>query len=57
MALDGTVIGITTSIASDDGGYQGIGFAIPVGFVKPLLAKFNEAPAEPAIAGKPGIPQ
>ena len=26
VALNGTIIGITTSIASDDGGYQGIGF-------------------------------
>ena len=27
--LDGQVVGITTSIASEDGGYQGIGFAVP----------------------------
>ena len=27
--LQGEVIGITTAIASEDGGYQGIGFAIP----------------------------
>ena len=56
VALDGTVIGITTSIASDDGGYQGIGFAIPVGFVKPLLAKFGETPARTPIAGESGPP-
>ena len=42
VALNGTVIGITTSIASDDGGYQGIGFAVPASFVKPLLAKAGE---------------
>lgn len=57
VGLDGKVIGITTSIASDDGGYQGIGFAIPVGIVRPLLGKFNEATAESAMAGKPGILQ
>jgi serine protease Do len=49
VALNGTIIGITTSIASDDGGYQGIGFAVPVNFVKPLLAKFGEAPAQAVI--------
>lgn len=42
VALNGTVIGITTSIASDDGGYQGIGFAVPASFVKPLLARADE---------------
>jgi serine protease Do len=35
--LDGEVIGITTSIASEDGGYQGIGFAIPANFTTRLL--------------------
>jgi serine protease Do len=42
VALDGSVIGITTSILSDDGGYQGIGFAVPVNTVKTLLARFKE---------------
>lgn len=56
VALDGTVIGITTSIASDDGGYQGIGFAIPVSFVKPLLANIGDAPAQTWIAGGSGTP-
>jgi serine protease Do len=56
VALDGTVIGITTSIASDDGGYQGIGFAIPVSIVKPLLANFKETPTETSIAGKLATP-
>ena len=37
--LNGDVIGITTSIASDDGGYQGIGFAIPSNAAKRLLPK------------------
>ncbi len=54
VALDGTVIGITTSIASDDGGYQGIGFAIPIGFAKPLLAKSGETPAQTPVGGEPG---
>jgi len=53
VALNGTVIGITTSIASRDNGYQGIGFAVPVNFVKPLLAKFSEAPAKAAIPSEP----
>jgi serine protease Do len=35
--LSGEVIGITTSIASDDGGYQGIGFAIPANLTSQLL--------------------
>jgi serine protease Do len=35
--LYGEVIGITTSIASDDGGYQGIGFAIPANLTNRLL--------------------
>lgn len=49
VALNGTVIGITTSLASGDGGYQGIGFAVPASFVKPLLAKVGEAPKNAAI--------
>jgi serine protease Do len=53
VALNGTVIGITSSIASDDGGYQGIGFAVPASLVKPLLAKFGEAPVKASVAGEP----
>lgn len=50
VALNGTVIGITTAIASDDGGYQGIGFAVPANFVKKLLTQFSESAAkEPAV--------
>jgi serine protease Do len=52
VALNGTVIGITTSIASDDGGYQGIGFAVPASVVKPLLAKFGETPAKTMISNE-----
>ena len=43
VALDGNVIGITTAIASEDGGYQGIGFAIPTDFVKKLVEQVSEA--------------
>ena len=32
--LRGEVVGITTAIASEDGGYQGIGFAIPINLLK-----------------------
>jgi serine protease Do len=32
--LDGEVIGINTAIASNSGGYQGIGFAIPINLAK-----------------------
>lgn len=39
--LDGQVVGITTSIASEDGGYQGIGFAIPAGHAASLVAQLT----------------
>ena len=32
--LRGEVVGITAAIASEDGGYQGIGFAIPINLFK-----------------------
>ncbi len=38
--LRGEVVGITTAIASEDGGYQGIGFAIPIN-----LFQSHEGPA------------
>ncbi len=34
LNLDGEVIGINTAIASNSGGYQGIGFAIPINTAK-----------------------
>lgn len=46
VALNGDVIGITSSIASDDGGYQGIGFAVPASLLQPLLAEFKVASAK-----------
>lgn len=51
--LGGKVIGITTSIRSEDGGYQGIGFAVPSSLVKPLLTKAPAIPAGSAAIGKP----
>jgi len=46
--LGGKVIGITTSIRSEDGGYQGIGFAVPSSLVKPLLNREGATSATPA---------
>jgi len=37
--LSGEVVGVTSSIASDDGGYQGIGFAIPASRAITLLTQ------------------
>ena len=34
MDLDGEVIGINTAIASSSGGFQGVGFAIPINQAK-----------------------
>ncbi|MFH1680794.1 MAG: trypsin-like peptidase domain-containing protein, partial [Candidatus Eisenbacteria bacterium] len=34
--LDGDVVGINTAIASRSGGYQGVGFAIPINMVKQI---------------------
>ena len=39
--LGGQVVGITTSIASEDGGYQGIGFAVPANHAARLVAQLN----------------
>jgi len=41
--LDGRVVGITTSIASEDGGYQGIGFAVPANHAARLVAQLKGA--------------
>lgn len=40
--LRGDVVGITTGIATEDGGYQGIGFAIPVNLALPVVAQVGE---------------
>lgn len=51
VALNGEVIGITSSIASEDGGYQGIGFAVPASLLQPLLAEF-QLPSAKGATGK-----
>jgi S1-C subfamily serine protease len=40
----GEVIGINTWIASSDGASVGVGFAIPINSVKPLLQKATGVP-------------
>ena len=37
--LRGEVVGVTTGIASEDGGYQGIGFAIPANVALRVIAE------------------
>jgi len=41
--LDGELVGINTAIASRSGGYQGIGFAIPVNLVKRIIADLKSS--------------
>ena len=41
--LDGEVIGINTAIASNTGGYQGVGFAIPINVAKWVTAQLIES--------------
>jgi serine protease Do len=41
--LDGEVIGINTAIATSSGGYQGIGFAIPVNLAKWVVGQLVES--------------
>jgi len=40
--LDGKVIGLNTAIASQSGGYEGIGFAIPVDMITEILDELIE---------------
>ena len=37
LNIDGEIIGINTAIFSKSGGYQGIGFAIPINMVKKIM--------------------
>jgi serine protease Do len=37
VSLEGSVIGINTAIASQTGGYQGVGFAIPVNMARAVM--------------------
>lgn len=39
VGLDGRVVGINTAIASRSGGYQGIGFAIPINMANEVMAQ------------------
>jgi serine protease Do len=45
--LQGEVVGITTGIASEDGGYQGIGFAIPVKLAVGVISQLPENGSAP----------
>lgn len=40
--LEGKVVGINTAIASNSGGYQGIGFAIPINHARWVVNQLNE---------------
>jgi serine protease Do len=52
VSLDGEVIGINTAIATSNGGYQGIGFAIPSNTVKWIMSQLiNKGSVERAYLG------
>ncbi|MDD3626848.1 MAG: Do family serine endopeptidase [bacterium] len=40
--LNGEVIGINTAIVSRSGGFQGLGFAIPINFVKAIIPQLQD---------------
>ena len=40
--LEGRVVGINTAIASNSGGYQGIGFAIPINHARWVVSQLHE---------------
>ena len=42
LALDGRVVGVATAIATRSGGYQGIGFAIPVDMARGIMEAIVE---------------
>ena len=50
--LDGEVIGINTAISTNSGGYQGVGFAVPVD-----LAKWVGGPLQAERHGSPRLPR
>lgn len=56
VGLDGRVVGIATAIASEDGGYQGIGFAVPVNAAKRVAGRLvpDAASRPPAQITTPG---
>ena len=41
--LNGMAVGVATALASEDGGFQGIGFAIPASLLKKLVANAMES--------------
>jgi serine protease Do len=43
LNLRGEVVGVNTAIASRTGGYQGIGFSIPINMAKDIAAKLEES--------------
>ncbi len=42
VSLDGRVVGVTTAIATRSGGYQGVGFAIPVAMTRDVIGDILE---------------
>ena len=52
--LNGEAVGITTAMASEDGGFQGIGFAIPASLVKKLVADATECIAKKPLRSRRG---
>ncbi|MEN9839233.1 MAG: hypothetical protein RL177_712 [Bacteroidota bacterium] len=42
LNLDGELVGINTAIASRSGGFQGIGFAIPINMIKNIMTSIIE---------------
>ncbi len=42
VSLDGDVVGINTAIASNSGGYQGVGFAIPINVAKRVAEQLDK---------------
>ena len=46
LDLEGRVVGINTAIISKSGGYQGIGFALPINLAKALMKSMVEKSRE-----------
>ena len=42
MDLRGRVVGINTAIYTRTGGYQGIGFALPINLAKEIMARMQK---------------
>lgn len=39
--LKGRLVGVTTAIASTDGGFQGLSFAVPANMIRPLISSYE----------------